>query len=99
MTLRIQNEMHLMIKQNGRRSTEVGKIRSQRIRSTNCVSWNGQELCSIIMRYEHHRERFASKVGTRDMVPPYSVLRPSGVKTTKDIQIGETISCKFATIM
>ena len=41
------------------------------------------------LRYKHHRERFASKVGTRNTVPPYSVLRPSGVKTTKDIQKGK----------
>ena len=26
------------------------------------------------VRYENHRERFASKVGTRNMEPPYSVL-------------------------
>ena len=50
-------------------------------------------------RYEHQRERFASKVGTRNMVPPYSVLRPSGVKTTKDNKKGESIDCKLATIL
>ena len=51
------------------------------------------------MRYEHHRERFASKVVTRIMVPPYSVLQPSCVKTSKDIQKGESIGGKIATTM
>ena len=33
------------------------------------------------------------------MVPRYWVLRPSVVKTTKDIQKGESIGCKLATAM
>ena len=44
-------------------------------------------------------ERFTSRIGTRSMVPPYSVFRPSGVKATKDIQKCESIGCKLAAIM
>jgi len=50
------------------------------------------------VRYEHYGESFASKFGTQNMVPPYSVLRPSGVKTTRDNKKGESIICKLATI-
>ena len=41
--------LKLMIKRNGRRTTGVGKIRSRRIRSTKCVSWN--VIIIIIIMY------------------------------------------------
>ena len=78
---------------------ELEKYAPGEVEAFYCVLLNVQELRSINVRFGHHRERFFSKVDTRKMVPPHAVLRQSGVETTKDIQKGESIGCKLATIM
>ena len=75
----------------------MGKYAPRELKAPYCVSWNVQDLCSIYVRFGHNRERFASTIVTQNMLPPYSVLRPSGVKMTKDIKKGESTICKLAT--